>query len=431
MFARIVFLLLVCFPLCVSAREYAPTGFYYPLKNESPNFSECGRWLERYSPNGCYDFKDGQGNKLYHTGSDMLVPVGTPVYAIADGVVKIRSGSGWGNGNYALVIEHRTANGIGTFRAIYGHITTGKVVGNQVKVGEQIGSIGPWGNGNHLHFGLLFPGLSVPKPNPDYMGRWLDSKYGIQEQGYYDNGLIDPIWFITHNAPDNWLSRVDVDPNGLTTIPVTNPWFPQLCGGSPVDSRCNLSDVETYLSCVYENNSLCAPAVDSYSAVNGGGDGSGAGSGGGGGGSYNLNQDTDIMDPATGVEWIAGQKTLLPSQVVNIRVKLKSEGGDVRNYIQAGKDTIETDYYVRLDSGSWAFFRRQYTKVSSLGAGTHTETSSYTIPSGVSEISFRVKVDAENEVSETNEGDNWSRIETFRVDNYSWLIPIINIILED
>jgi len=41
-----------------------------------------------------------------------------------------------------------------------------------------------------------------------------------------------------------------------------------------------------------------------------------------------------------------------------------------------------------------------------------------------------VKVDATNEVSETNEGDNWSRIETFQID-FSWLIPIINLILED
>lgn len=432
MLTRLVFFFLLCLSTYASAREYASTGFYYPLKNESPDFSQCGRWLERYPPNGCYNFQDSFGNPLYHTGSDMMASLNTPVYAIADGTIAYESSSGWGSGNVALLIEHKTMMG-GTFRAMYGHIIAEKSIGSQVMAGERIGKIGAWSSGNHLHFGILRPGLSFPY-NSSYFGRWKDVSYGLvynSQHPYYDNGLVDPIWFITHNAPDNWISRPLINQNNLSVITPTNPWFPQLCGGYPIDSRCDPSDAVAYTECISEGSSLCTPSVKSYSAVNGGGIGSGENAGGGGGGSYNLNQDTDIIDPATGVEWIAGQKVLSPGQIVNIRVQLQSEGGDVQNYIQVGKDTIETDYYVRIGSGNWTFFKREYTQVSNLGSGTHTETSSYMIPQGISEISFRVNVDAENEVSETNESDNWSRIETFQVDNFSWLIPILNLILED
>lgn len=416
MIIRIVFFLLSLITFAASAREYASTGFFYPMKDESPEFSTCGRWLERHSPNGCYNFLDSSGNKLYHTGSDMMADVGTSVYAIADGVVKIRSVNGWGIGNVALIIEHKTMTGV-VFRVIYGHITTSKNVGNTVKAGAQIGAIGAWSNGSHLHFGVLAPSLTVPVTDANYMGRWKDSKFGIKENGYYDNGLIDPIWFITHNAPDNYISRAETNQSSLRKpIPPTNPWFPQLCANSsPPDSRCLGEDVVAYIECLYENSSLCAPAVKSYSALKGGGSGSGTAYGGGGGGSYNLNQDFDIMNSTTGQEIVAGTKDLVSGQVVNLKVQLISEGGDVRNFIKPGKDRVETDYYVRFGGGNWVFVQRKYTQTSNLAAGTHTETFAYTIPQGVSEISFRVKVDATNEVTESNESDNWSRIETFSV----------------
>lgn len=412
-----VCMLLLCCVTTVSAREYSSTGFYYPLKDESPNFSSAGRWLERPPPNGHY-----VSSGVYHTGSDMMIARDMPVYAISDGEVKSPSTSGWGGiANVAMIIEHRLIDGR-TFRAIYGHILAEKSSGSQVKAGERIGKIGPYTCGSnthcsHLHFGVLSPGLHG-SINGD-LGRYTDAKYGVQVEGYYDNGLVDPIWFITHNTPDNWLSRAGTNPDDLTKISIVSPWFPELCGGSSVDQRCDASDVDSFTTCDYEQSGICTPDVDSYSAVDGGGNGSGNAGGGGGSDSYNLNQDFDIVNPSSGSELYAGTDRLQVSQVVNLRVQLQSEGGDVRNSIQAGKDTIETDYYVRLDSGSWVFFRREYTKVSNLGSGTHTETVSYTVPQGISEVSFRVRIDAEDEVSEVNEGDNWSRIETFAVINTS------------
>lgn len=429
MLRRLFLCLLLCCVTSAFAREYSSTGFYYPLKNESPSFSQCGRWLERPDASGgCYP-EPG----VYHTGSDMMASVNTPVYAIADGEIVYQSSLGWGSGNSALLVEHRLYGGSDNFRAIYGHIIAEKSVGSSVKAGERIGRIGQYSGGNHLHFGIIMLNEDFPL-DPGSWGRWTDSKYGqlfSAQKPYYDNGLVDPIWFITHNAPDNWISRAEINPSDLPNIPPTSPWFPQLCGGYPIDSRCDVYDAVAYFECLNENSDLCTPGIDSYSAVNGGGNGSGNAGGGGGGGPYNLNQDTDIIDPATGVEWIAGQKYLTPGQVVNIRVQLQSEGGDVQNYIQAGKDTIETDYYVRIGFGNWTFFRREYTQVSNLGSGTHTETASYTIPVGISEISFRVKVDAEGEVSETNESDNWSRIETFGVLNPAAVKSIIQQLLLD
>ncbi len=344
----------------------------------------------------------------------------TPVYAIADGVVKSPSLNGWGSGNVAMIIEHKRLNGdTKTFRVIYGHMIAEKSEGSQVRTGDRIGKLGPYTCGtnthcDHLHFGVLAPGLTGSINGT--LGRYDDSKYGQQTNGYYDNGFVDPIWFITHNVPDNYISRAEVSQSSLRKpIPPTNPWFPQLCvNSSPPDSRCLGEDVVAYIECVYENSNLCAPQVKTYSALKGGGNGSG-GAGGDGGGSYNLNQDTDIMNATTGQEIVAGTKDLVPGQVVNIRVQLISEGGDVRNFIKPGKDKVETDYYVRFGGGNWVFVQRKYTQASNLAAGTHTETFAYTIPQGISEISFRVKVDATNEVTESNESDNWSRIETFSV----------------
>ncbi len=39
----------------------------------------------------------------------------------------------------------------------------------------------------------------------------------------------------------------------------------------------------------------------------------------------------------------------------------------------------------------------------------------YTVPKSISNVSFKVKIDAEDEAYESNESDNWSRIETFSV----------------
>lgn len=147
--------------------------------------------------------------------------------------------------------------------------------------------------------------------------------------------------------------------------------------------------------------------------------------------SVNVELDFDILKPDTMQELYAGQNQLQLGQTVRLNAQLKAVYGNARDWMSSGKTTIETDFYVRVNDGSWSKIARTYTQATNLDQGeTHTEHVLYTIPQGATTISFYVKTDAEKELTETNESDNVSRIETFQID-FSWLIPIINLILND
>jgi len=84
-----------------------------------------------------------------HAGLDFAAPQGTPIYATADGVVKLAGNTGNGYGNY-VVINH----GYG-YETLYGHQYRVKVKpGQRVKRGEQIGWVGSTGKstGPHVHY---------------------------------------------------------------------------------------------------------------------------------------------------------------------------------------------------------------------------------------------------------------------------------------
>lgn len=104
----------------------------------------------------------GQKNKL-HTGMDMAVPEGTPVYAAESGTVIVaQSWSGYGN---CIIINH--GGGLWT---LYGHLKPGGILvekGETVKRGEKIGLVGMTGTatGYHLHFEVRKDGTPVnPAP---------------------------------------------------------------------------------------------------------------------------------------------------------------------------------------------------------------------------------------------------------------------------
>lgn len=84
-----------------------------------------------------------------HAGLDFAAPQGTPIYATADGVVKLAGNTGNGYGNY-VVLNH----GYG-YETLYGHQYRIKVKpGQRVKRGEQIGWVGSTGKstGPHVHY---------------------------------------------------------------------------------------------------------------------------------------------------------------------------------------------------------------------------------------------------------------------------------------
>jgi len=91
----------------------------------------------------------------FHTGVDLAVPLGTPVFAAADGVVALArpmtdtAGDLVGYGNY-VVIQHDAG-----LKTLYGHLLAiGVKEGDVVKRGQLIGLVGSTGNstGPHTHF---------------------------------------------------------------------------------------------------------------------------------------------------------------------------------------------------------------------------------------------------------------------------------------
>ncbi|ETB49394.1 membrane protein, partial [Mycobacterium avium subsp. paratuberculosis 10-8425] len=111
---------------------------------------------------------------VLHAGIDLANSIGTPIYAVSDGVV-IEAGPA---GGYGMLVKLRHADGTVT---LYGHINTALVsVGERVMAGDQIATMGNRGNstGPHLHFEVLQGGTERIDPVP-----WL-AKRGLMVGNY-------------------------------------------------------------------------------------------------------------------------------------------------------------------------------------------------------------------------------------------------------
>jgi murein DD-endopeptidase MepM/ murein hydrolase activator NlpD len=111
-----------------------------------------------------------QGRAAMHPGIDLAGPMGTPIYATADGVV-LRAG--WNSGGYGNLVELDHGRGIATR---YGHMSAILVqAGEHVSRGQQIGRMGSTGRstGSHLHYEVRIDGRAVnPVPfmkSTDYL----------------------------------------------------------------------------------------------------------------------------------------------------------------------------------------------------------------------------------------------------------------------
>ena len=116
-----------------------------------------GRDIIITSPFG-YRIHPLMGNVIFHSGTDIAGPRGTPVYAAADGVVSEVKFNFHGYGN-VVDIEH----GFG-YATRYGHLQSANVERVQkVHRGDQIGTIGSTGRatGPHLHYEVLYNTLQV------------------------------------------------------------------------------------------------------------------------------------------------------------------------------------------------------------------------------------------------------------------------------
>lgn len=98
-----------------------------------------------------------QGRAAMHGGIDLAGPIGTPIYATADGIV---GRSAWAGG-YGNLIELDHGKGIQTR---YGHLSKALVsAGQRVKRGDLIARMGSTGRstGSHLHYEVRIDGKAV------------------------------------------------------------------------------------------------------------------------------------------------------------------------------------------------------------------------------------------------------------------------------
>ena len=96
-----------------------------------------------------------------HSGIDMAARMGTPIYATGDGIVRVAGRNPKGFSGYGVVVM--VDHGFG-FQTLYAHMSGVKVrVGQKVKRGEQIGTVGSTGMsaGAHLHYEVIQNGKKV------------------------------------------------------------------------------------------------------------------------------------------------------------------------------------------------------------------------------------------------------------------------------
>jgi len=147
-------------------------NFYrFRMKDGSTDFfDENGRssrqfMLRKAVPAGV--FRSGFGMRRHpilgyyrmHTGIDWSAPTGTPIIAVASGVVEK---AGW-SGGYGKQTIIRHTNGYETSYSHQSRIAGGVVPGARVRQGQIIGYVGTTGlsTGAHLHFELIVNGTKV------------------------------------------------------------------------------------------------------------------------------------------------------------------------------------------------------------------------------------------------------------------------------
>ena len=99
-----------------------------------------------------------RGSAAMHAGIDLAGPMGTPIYATADGIV---GRSEWNAGGYGNLVELNHGQGIQTR---YGHLSRRMVEpGARVRRGQVIGLMGSTGRstGSHLHYEVRIDGRAV------------------------------------------------------------------------------------------------------------------------------------------------------------------------------------------------------------------------------------------------------------------------------
>lgn len=122
-----------------------------------------------------FGYRDCDGCPTFHKGIDINPGMGTPIQAIADGVVTEVGANDWDYGTYVIITHQIDGQVIGSR---YAHMIEGSsplVVGDVVTVGTLVGQVGSTGisTGAHLHFEILLDGVTPTDPYA-----WMKAKIG-------------------------------------------------------------------------------------------------------------------------------------------------------------------------------------------------------------------------------------------------------------
>ncbi len=144
--------------------------YYFDLKNSEGHYDKSGKSVQKAlmktpingarlsSSFGMRKHPIDGFNKM-HRGTDFAAPMGTPIMASGNGVIKK---AGWcGGGGNCVVIKHNS-----TYQTVYAHMSKfakGIRKGTRVKQGQTIGFVGSTGKstGPHLHYEVIVNGKRI------------------------------------------------------------------------------------------------------------------------------------------------------------------------------------------------------------------------------------------------------------------------------
>ena len=145
--------------LAASSRAAPSAGFATPFRGSTGVSIPSRAPVDGVNLSSDYGMRTHpvSGGRRAHKGVDLAAPIGTPIYATADGTV---SRADWFS-SYGLyvAIEHG-----GKLQTRYGHMSRLNVAaGQQVRKGDIIGFVGSTGRstGPHLHYEVRVDGAAV------------------------------------------------------------------------------------------------------------------------------------------------------------------------------------------------------------------------------------------------------------------------------
>ena len=147
---------------------YKGTKRGYTMSNIRGNYIAPVVGARLSSPYGYRTHPVTGEKESFHTGIDLAIKKGTPIYASRSGTITYMAR----NGNYGNLVKIDHGDGYMTYYAHCNNFASGLKVGDKVTVGDVIAYVGDTGRatGYHLHFELRYKGQHININNlfPEY-----------------------------------------------------------------------------------------------------------------------------------------------------------------------------------------------------------------------------------------------------------------------